>query len=161
MDQVKSAARDGSPAPPRTALRVRYGETDQMGVVHHSSYVAYVECGRTEAMRNLGVSYREMEDAGMALAVVDMRFRFLRPARFDDLLEIESQIVEASGVRVRFAYRVLRRDADGETLLVEAETLLACVDRQGRPRRIASPFRERLAALVLPQSASRRGSETA
>lgn len=132
----------------RTLVRVRYGETDQMGVVYHGSYVAYVECGRTELMREHGIHYRAMEDAGMALAVVDLGLRFVKPAKYDDELIIETRLVEASGVQVRFTYRILRQDDGAETLLAEAHTGLACVNRQGRPMRIQSPFRERIQALV-------------
>ncbi len=129
-------------------MRVRYGETDQMGVVYHGSYVAYVECGRTEFMRANGVNYREMEEAGMALAVVEVRLRYLKPARYDDRLWIETRLVAATGVQVRFDYRVLREDDAAETVLAEGHTLLACVGKDGRPTRMRSPFRERIAELV-------------
>lgn len=132
----------------RTRVRVRYGETDQMGVCYHGSYVAYVECGRTEYMREHGLHYRAMEDAGFALAVIDLGLSYLKPARYDDELEIETRLTESSGVRLRFDYRLLRREGDSELLLARGHTLLACVGKDGRPRRIESPWRDRIDALL-------------
>lgn len=139
----------------RTRVRVRYGETDQMGVCYHGSYVAYVECGRTEFMRENGIHYRAMEEEGMALAVVELRLRYLRPARYDDEVLVETRLAEATGVQVRFEYRLFRRDGDAETLLAEGHTLLACVGKDGRPLRIKSPWKERIAALENASSAPR------
>jgi acyl-CoA thioester hydrolase len=132
----------------RTTLRVRYGETDQMGVVYHGSYVAYVECGRTEFMRSRGIHYKVMESEGLMLAVVEIGLRYLRPARYDEELAVETRLAAASGVQLRFEYRIVRNDGDQETVLAEAHTVLACVGRDGRPTRIRSPWREQLAALV-------------
>lgn len=121
-----------------------------MGVCYHGSYVAYVECGRTEYMREHGIHYRAMEEAGLALAVVDLRLAYRKPARYDDEIEIETTLAEASGVRLRFEYRLLRRDGDTETLLAHGHTDLACIGKDGRPRRIESPWRERIAAILTP-----------
>lgn len=137
-----------APAPHRAAVRVRYGETDQMGVVYHANYILYFEIGRSEAMRAAGVSYREMEERGMALAVVEVALRYRRPARYDDELIVETRVTDASAVQVRFDYRVLRHDGAGETLLAEGHTVLACVDRSGKPMRIASPYGERIREMV-------------
>jgi len=139
----------------RTRVRVRYGETDQMGVCYHGSYVAYVECGRTEFMRENGIHYRAMEEEGLALAVVELRLRYLRPARYDDEVLVETRLVEATGVQVRFEYHLFRLDGAAETLLAEGHTLLACVGKDGRPRRITSPWKERIAALESASSAAR------
>ncbi|MFH0946318.1 MAG: thioesterase family protein [Planctomycetota bacterium] len=141
-------------APARTELRVRYAETDQMGVVYHSNYVLYFEVGRTEFLRGSGVAYADMEREGVVLAVVDMGARFRRPARYDELLVIETRLVEATGVRVRFEYVVSRLDAapEGgeETVLCTGFTTLACVNSEGRLSRIQSPYREILEAAVDP-----------
>ena len=131
---------------------MRYGETDQMGVVYHANYIVYFELGRTEFMRERGVHYAEMERAGMRLAVVETGVKHLRGARYDDLLIIETQLTEASGVRVRFEYRIVRTDdAPGgvvETLIAEGFTVLGCVNAEGKPTRIQPPYRDRILELV-------------
>src|SRR5262245_17948535 len=119
-------------------VRARYGETDQMGVVYHANYIPYFEIGRTELMRSSGIRYADMERAGYSLTVVDVAARYLAPARYDDLLAIRTQLADSSGVRVRFEYRILRvaEPTEDETLLCEGHTTLACIDRQGKPRRL-------------------------
>lgn len=139
--------------PLRTPARVRYGETDQMGVVYHAHYVVYFELGRTDFMRRHGVEYAAMERAGMVLAVVDMGARFHKSAVYDDLLSIETLLTEATGIRVRFEYRVYRAagpDGQGEEeLLCSGHTVLVCVSRASRrPMRIMSPWSEKIAAAV-------------
>ena len=132
-------------APHRTTVRVRYGETDQMGFVYHANYVPYFELGRTEFMRDAGLCYAEMERAGMGLAVVDLNVRYLRPAFYDQELVVETRLTQASRVRLRFDYRILRADpGDAETLevLCEGHTTLACLGPNGRPTRIRPPFAE-------------------
>ncbi len=132
----------------RTTVRVRYAETDQMGVVYHANYVVYFEVGRTESMRALGLDYAEMERNGMILAVVDVAARFVKPAKYDDLLTVETALVSASAVRVRFEYRILRGAGAGEETLCTGSTTLACVNREGRPVRFQSPWLERLLYLA-------------
>ena len=95
-------------------VRVNYSEVDQMGVVYHANYIVYFELGRTEFMRAHGVHYAAMEQTGMRLAVAEVGVKYVRAARYDDELLIETMLTEASGVRVRFEYRILRaRAADG------------------------------------------------
>lgn len=133
----------------RTETRVRYAETDQMGVVYHANYVIYFEVGRTDFMRQHGMLYTEMEQAGMILAVVEMSARFKRSARYDEVLAVETRLAAASGVQVRFEYRVLRsRDDGAEEELCTGFTVLACVNRAGRPTRFQSPWKERILALA-------------
>jgi acyl-CoA thioester hydrolase len=132
-----------------TAVRVRYGEVDRMGVVHHSHYLAYFEQGRTELLRSFGTSYRELEDSGTLLVVVESGLRFLKPAAYDDLLTVRTRLVSATGVRLRFEYEVLR---DG-SLLATGFTVLASTDRTGRPRRPPAPFRELLGEPAEPPAA--------
>lgn len=136
----------------RTTTRVRYGETDQMGIVYHANYIVYFELGRTEFMRGHGVEYARMEEAGLRLAVVDVGARFLRPARYDEEITIETRLARATGVQLRFEYRVLREAAGGtgDDVLCTGHTVLACVDPGGRPTRIQSPWRERIAGAVTP-----------
>lgn len=113
-------------------VRVRYAETDQGGVVYHSNYLYYFEVGRTEMLRDRGCPYAEIEAAGCALAVVDCRIAFKSPARYDDLLVVETRVVDVRRVRLAIATRILRK-ASG-ALLAEGEIVLAALDRSGRPR---------------------------
>lgn len=117
-----------------------------MGVVYHAHYVVYFEIGRTELMRAHGVRYADMEEAGASLAVTRLECRYLAPARYDEEIEIETRLVRASGVRVRFEY-VIERVSDGARL-AEGWTELGCVGRDGRPRRIPEPFASRLRGLA-------------
>ena len=111
-----------------TQLRVRYVETDAMGIVHHASYVAWLELGRTELLRGLGQSYREWERAGVHLTVGEVRLRYRAPAYFDDLLTVHTQVAEAARRRVGFTYRIER---DG-VLLAEASTVHLATNANGR-----------------------------
>jgi acyl-CoA thioester hydrolase len=113
-------------------FRVRYPETDGMGVVHHSRYFQYLEMGRVELLRASGFSYAELEMAGIFFAVVKVECRYRAPARFDDELTLSTRIVRRTHVRIDHQY-VLKR---GETVIAEAATTIACVDRQGALRQI-------------------------
>jgi acyl-CoA thioester hydrolase len=115
-------------------FRVRYPETDGMGVVHHSRYFQYLEMGRVELLRASGFSYAELEMAGIFFAVVKAECRYRAPARFDDELTLTTRIVRRTHVRIDHQY-VLKR---GETTIAEAATTIACVDRQGALRQIPS-----------------------
>ena len=125
-----------------TELRVRYAETDQMGVVYHANYLAWCEVGRTEFIRTGGMSYREMEEAGFALAVADASLRFHAPARYDDIVRVETALTEVRSRSVTFDYRV-SRSADGARL-VTATTRLVSIDRGGRTAALPGAFREML-----------------
>ncbi|MBX3139581.1 MAG: acyl-CoA thioesterase [Trueperaceae bacterium] len=128
-------------------LRVRFVETDQMGVVHHSAYVPWFEAGRVEWLRERGLSYREMEDSGLSLAVASVAVTYRSAAYFDDLLEVHSTLTEARSRRVAFAYRV-SRPADG-ALVATATTTHVPTDRAGHavrlPDRWLTPILELLA----------------
>ena len=113
-------------------FRVRYAETDAMGYVHHSNYFTYFEMGRTELLRASGGDYRAMEAAGLFLVVVRIGCRFHRPARYDDLLTLETKVARMTIAKIEHEYRVMR----GHELLAEAQSTLACVDRDGRVQRI-------------------------
>ena len=126
-----TAAIPPSPAPVHSVeIRARYPECDPMGVVHHSVYPIWFEIGRTEMLRARGGNYRDLEAAGVFLAVVKLEVRYRRPARYDDLLRLETELRMAGPVKIEHAYR-LYRDAE---LLVEGSTVLACLDREGRAR---------------------------
>ena len=111
-------------------IRVRYAETDRMGLLHHANYLVYFEIGRTELLRQRGISYREVEDAGHLLVIVDIGCKFKKPARYDDLLTLRTSVARVTHVKIVHNYKVLR---DGE-LLAEGHSTLACIDRDGRPQ---------------------------
>jgi acyl-CoA thioester hydrolase len=118
---------------------VRYGETDQMGLVYHANYFVYFELGRTELIRSRGVSYADLEAQGTRLPVLEAHARFHAAARYDDELLVETRLTDASAVRLRFEYAV-RRAADG-ALLATGHTVLASVGPDGRPRRLPPAVR--------------------
>ncbi len=113
----------------RSQLRVRYAETDQMGVVWHGNYILYFEDARTEALRACGGSYRELETRGVMMPVVDLDVHYLKSAVYDDLLTIIVRVEEPPGARMTFGYEVLNEA--GETL-VTGHTILAFVDAATR-----------------------------
>jgi len=115
------------------AVRVRYADTDQMGMAYHGHYVRWFEVGRTEMLRAQGMSYREVEEAGFRMPVLEVQCRYLRPARYDDLLRIETALAEVGRASLRFEYRVVR-EGDGE-LLACGMTRHCFLDRTDRPVR--------------------------
>ena len=117
----------------RFEIRVRYGDTDQMGFAYYAHFLRWFEIGRAEMLRALGTSYRAVEEAGTSLPVVEACCRYLKPARYDDLLRLETGVQELNRASVRFAYRVLR-DVDGE-LLAFGHTEHCFLGRDGRPGR--------------------------
>ena len=112
----------------------RYAETDQSGVVHHSVYPVWFEMGRTELMRANNVAYKAIEEQGMFFVVAELRIRYRRPARYDERLELETTCSNVNAGKVEHSYRLMRC-CDG-MLLTEGSSVLACVDVQGRVRRI-------------------------
>ncbi len=124
------------PSETTVELRVRYGETDQMGVAYHAHYLVWCELARTEHMRRLGVRYRDLEEQGVKLAVAGAHLRYARSARYDDLVRVTAWISEVASRRVVFRYRV-ERPEDG-ALLCTAETALVSLDRDNRPTRMAA-----------------------
>jgi acyl-CoA thioester hydrolase len=118
----------------RTFVRVRYAETDRMGYAYYGGYFAWFEVGRVEFLRERGIAYAELEDSGTLLPVAETSCRYLAPARYDDELEVETRVEEFGRSSVTFASRVLRR-SDGAAL-AEGRTRLACVDRNGKPKRL-------------------------
>ncbi|GAA4373524.1 thioesterase family protein [Hymenobacter koreensis] len=118
-----------------THIRVRYAETDQMGYVYHGNFAAYFEVARTEAFRQLGISYREMEAEGVGMPVGELRIKFKRPARYDDLLRVRMMLREMpQGSRVLFEYEIYN---EADELLTEGSTLMVFVSsHNGRPTAI-------------------------
>lgn len=128
-------------------VRVRYAETDQMGVVYHANYLVWFEVGRVELMRQRGLDYKRMElEEGCGIAVVEATARYKAPARYDDELTIETRVTSLRGPVVRFAYRVLRM-ADG-ALLCEGETVHVVVGRDMKRRTMPRKYAELLGAAV-------------
>jgi acyl-CoA thioester hydrolase len=126
-------------------LRVRYAETDQMGVVYHANHLVWFEVGRVEFLRQLGFSYREMEENDQCfIAVVDVRCRYKAPARYDDEVIVRTQLKNVRESLVHFGYKLLRV-ADG-ALLAEGETTHVVTDanlkKRAIPERYARAFRE-------------------
>ncbi len=114
-------------------LRVRYAETDQMGYVYYGHYAAYYEVARVESLRQLGLTYREIEDMGVIMPVLENRSRYLAPARYDELLRIVTTVKEKPGVKIRFEYDIYNQQ---HNLIHQGETLLAFLDKAtGRPCR--------------------------
>lgn len=123
-------------------VRVRYAETDQMGVAYHGDYFAWFEVGRADLLRERGLTYRELEAQDLRLPVVEAQARFLRPALYDDLLEVRTTLAAVSGARVAFDYEVIR---EGSTApLATGTTRHAAVDSSGRPRRLPEALRRLL-----------------
>ena len=133
----------------RTPLRVRYCETDQMGVTHHGVYIQYFELARTDMMREHGLSYADMERRGLLLAVIDMGLQYRAPSRYDEPLCVETRLTEAGRVRVRFDYEV-RREDESQSLVCSGHTVLACVRKDLSPQRIPAREREIMQGLVTP-----------
>jgi acyl-CoA thioester hydrolase len=116
-------------------LRVRYGETDQMGVVYHTNYLNWFEVGRTELIRQAGLTYRELEERGVLLPVTDAAISYKKPARYDDMVEIRTRVKELTAVRLTFAYEVIR--VSDQELLVSGETMHVFTNSELRPIRLA------------------------
>jgi acyl-CoA thioester hydrolase len=109
-------------------IRVRYAETDRMGLLHHSNYLVYFEQGRTELFRASGLSYKDLEDQGYLLVLTRVQVRYRSPARYDDLLTLRTSVVRTTSVKIEHQYHLSR---DG-VLLAEGQTTLGCVSREGR-----------------------------
>jgi acyl-CoA thioester hydrolase len=112
------------------SFRVRYAETDRMGLLHHANYLVYFEMGRTELLRQRGISYRDIEDSGHLLVVIEVGCKFKRPAYYDDLLTLRTTVERVTHVKIVHRYEIFR---DG-VLLAEGRSTLACVDREGKPQ---------------------------
>jgi acyl-CoA thioester hydrolase len=113
-------------------IRVRYQETDAMGVLHHANYFTYFEMGRTELLRANGVDYRQIEEGGLFMVIVRLGCTYKRPARYDDVLTLRTRTTRVSAAKIEHEYKLFR----GDELLAEAHSTLACVDRDGRVQRV-------------------------
>jgi acyl-CoA thioester hydrolase len=123
-----------------TLARVRYKDTDQMGMVYYGNYFTFFEIGRVEYMRERGISYKQMErEDDSFIVVAEASCRYLRPARYDDLLRIRTRVSESRRRSIRFAYEILR-DEDGE-MLAMGETLHVICNREGKPKSLPEKYR--------------------
>lgn len=122
-----------------TELRVRYAETDRMGIVYYANYLVWCEVGRVEFMRDLGGSYAELEAQGYGLAVAEAKVRYLAPARFDDPVRIETTLVGVRSRAVTFDYVISH--AETGTRFATAHTALVSIDASGRPTALPAEFR--------------------
>lgn len=118
-----------------STFRVRYGETDQMGVAYHAHYLAWCEIGRTDWIRAQGVTYAELERRGYLLAVVEASLRYRSSAHYDDLIRVETRLESARSRILTFAYEISREEPEPARLATAATTLVS-IDRSGAPARL-------------------------
>jgi acyl-CoA thioester hydrolase len=131
----------------KAGVRVRYAETDQMGVVYHSNYLIWFEVGRVELIRSMGLDYKRMEaEEGCGIAVVDVHVRYRAPARYDDELVVETRLLAARGAVIRFGYKVLRVADD--VLLCEGETVHVVVGKDMKKQCLPPKYAERFASYL-------------
>ena len=127
----------------RSALRVRYAETDQMGIAYHGAYFVWFEIARVDYLREHGLTYRDLERTeDLRLPVIEAHARFLKPSYYDDELEVRTRLTQVSGARVSFEYSVHRHG--NEEVLATGRTSHAAVDSRGRARRLPEPLRQLL-----------------
>lgn len=131
-----------------TQVRVRYAETDQMGVVYHARYLVWLDVARTEHLRLVGMSYRDMETAGYRLVVSEAQLRYRRPARYDDPVQVRCWVREVTSRRVAFGYAVVHDGSD--ELLVTATTSLLCLDAAFALARLPADVAKALQAVPDP-----------
>lgn len=113
-------------------IRVRYQETDAMGVLHHANYFTYFEMGRTELLRTTGRTYREIEEEGIFMVIVKIGANYKRPAKYDDVLRLRTNTVRVGAAKIEHEYQLFR----GDELLADGHSTLACVDREGKVTRV-------------------------
>ncbi len=145
MDQVDVVAAQGFA---ETTVRVRYAETDQMGVVYHANYLVWFEVGRVEFMRQAGLAYRDMErDEGALIAVIEARARYKAPARYDDEIVVRTALASVRGSMIRFTYSIYRA-GEANTVLCEGETVHIVVGRDMKRRALPERYAEHFRRLL-------------
>jgi acyl-CoA thioester hydrolase len=134
-----------------TEIRVRYAETDKMGIVHHSNYLIWFEAGRSDLCRARGFSYKEMEENDDALMVVAETYvRYKSPAYYEDLLNVRTRVAEIRSRSIRFIYEIVRNSH--ETLVAEGETLHLVTDSSKRVKQIPESYRQKLMSEPTPDT---------
>lgn len=131
----------------RTAVTVRYAETDMMGIVYHGAYLPWFEIGRTGLLRQHGLPYRELEAEGYRLPVLEVGVKYLRPALYDDVVDVYTTLREKPSVRIKLEYELKR----GDELLATGWTLHAFIDREGRPVRPPARFTAAITSAFSPE----------
>ena len=126
----------------QTEIRVRYAETDKMGIVHHSNYLIWFEAGRSDLCRARGFSYREMEEDDALMVVAESYVRYKAPAFYEDILHVRTQVAEVRSRSIRFVYEVFR--PSDETLIAEGETLHLVTDANKRVKQIPDNYKAKL-----------------
>ena len=116
-------------------IRVRYGETDQMGVVYHGNYALYLEMGRIEWLRKFGISYKDMEDDGVMLPVVSLSLNYKKSAGYDDVINVKTQLKNMPSAKIEFEYEITNENGE---ILTTASTILVFIDAQTK-RPIRAP----------------------
>ena len=144
-----TAASRAAGATPPSVIRVRYADTDQMGITYHANYLVWFEVGRTDWLRHHGWTYRDMEREGFLLPVIEVSCRYLTPARYDDELEVHTHAALVTPVRVRFDYEA--RLAGGGAVCATGHTVHAVLGSSGKPCRL--PDRVRRAMSQAPRAA--------
>ena len=119
-------------------IRVRYAETDRMGLLHHANYLVYFEQGRTELLRDQGFTYKDLEDQGFLLVLTQIEVKYRTPAHYDDLLTLRTIVERVTMVRIDHRYELLR----GTTLVAEGKSTLACVGRDGKVQALPDSLRK-------------------
>jgi len=134
------------------SVRVYYEDTDHGGIVYYANYLKFMERARTEFLRDAGIELDELESvSGIVFAVTEAHVHYLNPARFNDVLIVDSTLIEVRGARMTFQQQI-RREAEN---IVESEIRLACMDREGRPRRIPAELRRKIQPELTPAAAVR------
>lgn len=144
----------GMPHVSMSEFRVRYAETDQMGVVYHANYLVWCEIGRTDFIRTTGASYADLERQGVMLAVADATMRFHAPARYDDTVRVVTTLSAVRSRMIAFQYEI--QNADTGARLVTATTSLVCLDRSGRPAALPPDVRSALESVMEDAAAERQ-----
>ncbi len=129
-----------------TAFTARYGETDQMGIIHHSNYPVWFEAGRTGFFKEIGIWYSKIEEKGILLPLTDLRCSYISPARYEDEIVVKTKIEEMSCVRLAFNYEVLNKDSG--IIIAKGQTSHAWTDKSLKPQNIQKKLPELYQALV-------------
>ncbi len=124
----------------KTVIRVRYSETDAMGFAYHSHHLSWFEVGRTELLRKRGYPYRNLEENNFFMPVIEMGCRYHAPAKYDDLLEVETELEGLTNARIKFKYKIKKLGKD--QLIATGFTLHACTDEKGSPKRVPPMIKE-------------------
>ena len=130
----------------RLDIQIIFGDTDQMGVVYYANYLRYFEGARAAYWRALGRSYKDLEAWGVAMPVVEAHCNYRRPAHYEDVIGVLTEVSELRGASLRFAYRIVR----GDELLADGYTRHAVIGTDGRPKRLPDALREAIPAIKLP-----------